>query len=504
MMRRDRAPVPKAQIFAQRLWDRHSIGTAGLDFAQMILAKHTSFRRGKIDFPVLAFHRLEGPWRESKKIGQLGPEGIHREGETRRQPSAELALSNVSAMSPVSARAQRMIQRRAGGSAAAGVFHTRGSSSGAMVTRERKNTTLPSWPVHRLASGRQGILASDGHESPASVSDHGTSSLFKAPAVQLAPAATESSPSSSPMRETVSTMGAERSLTWPSGPIHGVPPGHQGIFPSHGFRKPVAREKTNATFSGKGEGSQAFSVREDSPSAGILDDTPFLKPSEPSMRLTHHAFGAPVGSTLRTYPAQSSRFTTPVSQRRVAWASSTRALGPGGPEKGSNVAAGKNFVSSPWTTLMLPLSLTSEVFQSDPSVGPRAESTLALQTTGSFARGEGMNFPTPGQRLVLEREISSLPPIPDKRPATELWAPSVDLTLHLSKASVSPMPETSAAISAARQSPVRTGEAPTRLMHGESRSAVQSRPLSVPEVAEKVYRLLERRWVIERERRGVF
>ena len=47
-----------------------------------------------------------------------------------------------------------------------------------------------------------------------------------------------------------------------------------------------------------------------------------------------------------------------------------------------------------------------------------------------------------------------------------------------------------------------TVEVPARSVMPESREIAKQ--LSVPEVAEQVYRLLERRLVIDKERRGIF
>jgi hypothetical protein len=100
-----------------------------------------------------------------------------------------------------------------------------------------------------------------------------------------------------------------------------------------------------------------------------------------------------------------------------------------------------------------------------------------------------------GRSLPWEKEIAS---------AAALSAPPLDLTLQLPKVSVAP----EAAVSAVGPTPGRSlaedQEVTARSMNSDMRPAVEPQVLSVPQVADRVYRLLERRLMIERERRGVF
>jgi hypothetical protein len=88
-------------------------------------------------------------------------------------------------------------------------------------------------------------------------------------------------------------------------------------------------------------------------------------------------------------------------------------------------------------------------------------------------------------------------------PARAFGPPTLDLTLQLPKGSVAPETVASTA-SMPRPSPAGTEQTPARSTNSETRPAGGPQVLSVPEVADRVYRLLERRLVIERERRGVF
>ena len=79
-------------------------------------------------------------------------------------------------------------------------------------------------------------------------------------------------------------------------------------------------------------------------------------------------------------------------------------------------------------------------------------------------------------------------------------APSFDLTLQLPKT----LPASDSAV-AAVESPLRPSlpEA-AGSTNSEMRPPAALQTLSVPDVADRVYRLLERRLIVERERRGVF
>lgn len=88
----------------------------------------------------------------------------------------------------------------------------------------------------------------------------------------------------------------------------------------------------------------------------------------------------------------------------------------------------------------------------------------------------------------------------ERRPAFNVLGLSLDLTLQVPQAAVSSVSE----VSTERLPTVpHTAEVPRRSMTAEGHE-ITARQLSVPEVAERVYRLLERRLVIERERRGIF
>jgi hypothetical protein len=79
---------------------------------------------------------------------------------------------------------------------------------------------------------------------------------------------------------------------------------------------------------------------------------------------------------------------------------------------------------------------------------------------------------------------------------------SVDLTLRAPQAVVSSISEGLTASTEHVPAVPRTVEVPARSVMAESREIAKQ--LSVPEVAEQVYRLLERRLVIDKERRGIF
>ena len=100
-----------------------------------------------------------------------------------------------------------------------------------------------------------------------------------------------------------------------------------------------------------------------------------------------------------------------------------------------------------------------------------------------------------GRSLPVEDEIA---------PAAAFRAPSLDLTLQLPTAPAASEAGASTVASAPRPSVTGAEQAAPRSMNSEIRPAVQPPVLSVPEVADRVYRLLERRLVVERERRGVF
>jgi len=85
-------------------------------------------------------------------------------------------------------------------------------------------------------------------------------------------------------------------------------------------------------------------------------------------------------------------------------------------------------------------------------------------------------------------------------PIDAFSAPSFDLTLQLPKT----LPTSDSAI-AAVESPRRPSPPEAAgSTNGETRPPVAPQTLSVPDVADRVYRLLERRLIVERERRGVF
>ena len=83
-------------------------------------------------------------------------------------------------------------------------------------------------------------------------------------------------------------------------------------------------------------------------------------------------------------------------------------------------------------------------------------------------------------------------------------AQSLDLSLQHPKTPAAPDFALPSKESSPRRSLTEGEEVTTRSMNSEMRTAVGPQVLTVPEVADKVYRLLERRLVVERERRGVF
>lgn len=87
---------------------------------------------------------------------------------------------------------------------------------------------------------------------------------------------------------------------------------------------------------------------------------------------------------------------------------------------------------------------------------------------------------------------------------SEAPAPSFDLSLQLPKTPVASDSAVSAIESSPRRSVTEGEEVTARSTISEMPTAAVSEVLTVPEVADRVYRLLERRLVIERERRGVF
>jgi hypothetical protein len=94
--------------------------------------------------------------------------------------------------------------------------------------------------------------------------------------------------------------------------------------------------------------------------------------------------------------------------------------------------------------------------------------------------------------------------IQSPEPMVAFSAPSFDLTLQLPKT----LPASDSAV-AAIESPLRpslpeAGEITARSTNSETRPPAAPQTLSVPDVADRVYRLLERRLIVERERRGVF
>jgi hypothetical protein len=88
--------------------------------------------------------------------------------------------------------------------------------------------------------------------------------------------------------------------------------------------------------------------------------------------------------------------------------------------------------------------------------------------------------------------------------AAAFQAPSFDLSLQLPKTPVASDSAVSAIESSPRRSVTEGEEVTARSTNSEMRPAAGPPVLTVPEVADRVYRLLERRLVIERERRGVF
>ena len=88
--------------------------------------------------------------------------------------------------------------------------------------------------------------------------------------------------------------------------------------------------------------------------------------------------------------------------------------------------------------------------------------------------------------------------------AAAFSAPSFDLSLQLPKTPAASDSAVSAIESSPRRSLTEGEEGRARSANRETQSAAAPQSLTVPEVADRVYRLLERRLVIERERRGVF
>jgi hypothetical protein len=108
-----------------------------------------------------------------------------------------------------------------------------------------------------------------------------------------------------------------------------------------------------------------------------------------------------------------------------------------------------------------------------------------------------------GRPAVSAVEQKSAHPFLIPESVTALSTPSFDLTLQLPKAAAT-TDTAASAIQSSRRSLSEDEEVTARSTNTEMQPPATPQGLSVPEVADRVYRLLERRLVIERERRGVF
>ncbi len=88
--------------------------------------------------------------------------------------------------------------------------------------------------------------------------------------------------------------------------------------------------------------------------------------------------------------------------------------------------------------------------------------------------------------------------------AATISAPRLDLGLQLPNTPVASDSAFSAVASSPQRALLEADEVMAKSTKSETRPPAPPQILSIPEVADKVYRLLERRLVIERERRGVF
>jgi hypothetical protein len=120
-----------------------------------------------------------------------------------------------------------------------------------------------------------------------------------------------------------------------------------------------------------------------------------------------------------------------------------------------------------------------------------------------FWRDIRVNRPGSASNLLFEGESLYAPSLAT-RTATSSWARSLELTLQLPQASPASERAASAVAAAPRRSVLAGDEVAASPLHSETRSAAEAQVVSVPEVADRVYRLLERRLTVERERRGVF
>jgi len=144
------------------------------------------------------------------------------------------------------------------------------------------------------------------------------------------------------------------------------------------------------------------------------------------------------------------------------------------------------------------------------SAGSRSPMLRLVQTAGPealdseiFWRDIRVNRPDRAGNLPFERE-SPFAPSWEPPTATSPAAPSLDLTLQLPRTSVAKERAASAVAATPQRSVLAGDEVAARAMNSETRPPAAAPVLSVPEVADKVYRLLERRLTVERERRGVF
>lgn len=109
-----------------------------------------------------------------------------------------------------------------------------------------------------------------------------------------------------------------------------------------------------------------------------------------------------------------------------------------------------------------------------------------------------------GRAAELAVEQKSAHPLLNPESMAAFSTPSFDLTLQLPK----PAATSDIAVSAIESSPRRSfsedNAVTARSTNTEMRASAEPQVLNVPQVADRVYRLLERRLVVERERRGVF
>lgn len=449
---------PRAKQFAERLARRHRMRAGGLSFAQGIAAKYTLGQGRPTGWPTLLFHRVSGWWGNSERVSghpQPDEQGLVSQWPPARRVSHQGPLARVK---PGPAGVDLLVRQGTGGRR--------------LIQRQRA-------APQAVLSGQAGL---------------GEIGVMRRPSG--APSVKE--PDSRSIRPVPSVDPVERpwlpgSLSHEAEPSILPPLVREGRFaPAFRLLSPLAASSQAPVRLAKPLlPGRAYVMTGKGRSRPVVSPRLLLRTAQTASERSGQVMAGPIGVTrpfLNQPPGQTIELDVP---RPLAWTERLIQRLLPLTEDGVIGKSGKTgaFIESllqRWQPVRQDIvGSQAPLLGTTPLVVPMAAPLSARDWTAA---------PQAAGALVFQ--------------ATQTpWdggTPAVEMALHVPKSAESTSDDLRAAEAMPHWSGDAAPHAPGVVEKPRDFSGTGAKPPSIPAVAEQVYRLLERRLVLERERRGVF